>query len=51
MRLVEHGGGRITGGSIAFARPELGVVDLATASARTMRQIRGGEIAMIFQSR
>ena len=49
MRLVEHGGGRITAGTIAFARPEVGVVDLATASARTMRQIRGGEIAMIFQ--
>jgi ABC-type glutathione transport system ATPase component len=49
MRLVEHGGGRITAGSMAFARPGLGVVDLAAASARTMRQIRGGEIAMIFQ--
>jgi glutathione transport system ATP-binding protein len=49
MRLVEHGGGRITAGSMRFARPGLGVVDLATASSRTMRQIRGGEIAMIFQ--
>jgi glutathione transport system ATP-binding protein len=49
MRLVEHGGGRITAGSIRFERPEHGTVDLVTASARTMRQIRGGEIAMIFQ--
>ncbi len=49
MRLVEHGGGRITAGSIRFEGPERGVVDLVTASGRTMRQIRGGEIAMIFQ--
>jgi glutathione transport system ATP-binding protein len=49
MRLVEHGGGRITAGSIRFDRPGRGVVDLVAASARTMRQIRGGEIAMIFQ--
>ncbi len=49
MRLVEHGGGRIASGSIRFERPDHDVVDLVTASARTMRQIRGGEIAMIFQ--
>ena len=49
MRLVEHGGGRIAAGSIRFERPDHGAVDLVTASARTMRQVRGGEIAMIFQ--
>jgi glutathione transport system ATP-binding protein len=49
MRLVGHGGGEITAGVIRFARPGNGVVDLVTASARTMREIRGGEIAMIFQ--
>jgi glutathione transport system ATP-binding protein len=48
MRLVEHGGGEITAGAIRFARPG-GVIDLVKASARTMRAIRGGEIAMIFQ--
>ncbi|HTQ00763.1 MAG TPA: dipeptide ABC transporter ATP-binding protein [Casimicrobiaceae bacterium] len=49
MRLVEHGGGRIASGTIRFARPEGGAIDLAAASPRTMREIRGGEIAMIFQ--
>jgi glutathione transport system ATP-binding protein len=49
MRLVEHGGGRITSGALRFARPGDGVIDLSTAGARTMREIRGGEIAMIFQ--
>ena len=49
MRLVDHGGGRIAAGSIRFERPDHGAVDLVTASARTMRQVRGGEIAMIFQ--
>ena len=49
MRLVEHGGGRIVGGKMAFARPSGQHVDLATADAATMRAIRGAEIAMIFQ--
>ena len=49
MRLVEHGGGRIVTGKIAFARPGGQHVDLATAEAATMRAIRGAEIAMIFQ--
>ena len=49
MRLVEHGGGRIVGGRIEFARPGGRRVDLATASPATMRTIRGAEIAMIFQ--
>jgi glutathione transport system ATP-binding protein len=49
MRLVEHGGGRIASGAIRFARPEGGVIDIATATGRTMREIRGSEIAMIFQ--
>ena len=49
MRLVEHGGGRITAGSIRFQRPDHGAIDIVGASARTMREIRGGEIAMIFQ--
>ncbi len=49
MRLVEHGGGRIVSGSMRFERPALGTVDLAKANARILREIRGGEIAMIFQ--
>jgi glutathione transport system ATP-binding protein len=49
MRLVEHGGGRIVGGQLMFARPGGQQVDLATADAATMRAIRGAEIAMIFQ--
>ena len=61
MRLVEHGGGRIRAGTIAFTRPAGGTpgratdratdlaTDLATADAATLRRIRGAEIAMIFQ--
>ncbi|KAG8154279.1 dipeptide ABC transporter ATP-binding protein [Burkholderia catarinensis] len=49
MRLVEHGGGEITGGRIAFRRRGGALVDLAQASAATMRGIRGADIAMIFQ--
>jgi len=49
MRLVEHGGGRIVSGNLRFARPGGSMVDLARASAATMRAIRGAEIAMIFQ--
>jgi len=49
MRLVEHGGGRIVGGQMTFARPGGSHVDLAATSAGTMRAIRGAEIAMIFQ--
>ncbi|MEO8564939.1 MAG: dipeptide ABC transporter ATP-binding protein, partial [Betaproteobacteria bacterium] len=49
MRLVEHGGGRITSGKLEFTRPNGDRIDLAQASAATMRSIRGAEIAMIFQ--
>jgi len=49
MRLIEHGGGRIAGGSIAFRRRDGKVLDLARASSGTMRSIRGADIAMIFQ--
>ena len=49
MRLVEHGGGRIVGGHIRFARPGGGSVDLVRADAALLRAIRGAEIAMIFQ--
>ena len=49
MRLVEHGGGRIASGRLLFARPSGSRVDLVGAGAATMREIRGAEIAMIFQ--
>jgi glutathione transport system ATP-binding protein len=49
MRLVEHGGGRIVDGRLTFARPAGTTVDLASTSAATLRDIRGAEIAMIFQ--
>ncbi|MCA8403647.1 dipeptide ABC transporter ATP-binding protein [Burkholderia cenocepacia] len=49
MRLVEHGGGEITSGRIAFRCRGGALVDLARASAATMRGIRGADIAMIFQ--
>jgi glutathione transport system ATP-binding protein len=49
MRLVEHGGGEITSGRIVLRRRGGTLVDLAQASAATMRGIRGADIAMIFQ--
>ena len=49
MRLIEHGGGRVAGGSIVFRRRDGSVLDLARASSGTMRSIRGADIAMIFQ--
>ncbi len=49
MRLVEHGGGRIAQGSMALRRRSGEVVDLVRASSRTMRSVRGADMAMIFQ--
>ncbi|HSW19002.1 MAG TPA: dipeptide ABC transporter ATP-binding protein [Ramlibacter sp.] len=49
MRLVEHGGGHIVSGRMAFRRRGGEVVDLAQASDATLRGIRGADIAMIFQ--
>ncbi len=49
MRLVEHGGGRILNGRMAFRRRSGEVLDLAQAREQAMRGIRGADIAMIFQ--
>ncbi len=49
MRLVEFGGGKITGGQLLFDRAEAADVDLANTEAELMRSIRGNEIGMIFQ--
>ncbi|MCV6584907.1 MAG: ABC transporter ATP-binding protein [Marinibacterium sp.] len=49
MRLVEFGGGEITGGQLLFDRRDGGETDLAQADQDLMRHIRGNEIGMIFQ--
>ncbi len=49
MRLVEQGGGRIDSGSILLRRRNQQQVDLMTLSSRQLREIRGADIAMIFQ--
>ena len=49
MRLVEHGGGRIAQGSMALRRRNGSVIDLAGSSQRVMRNVRGADMAMIFQ--
>ena len=49
MRLIEQGGGRITNGSMLFRTPDNQCVDLLTLNKDKMREIRGKDIAMIFQ--
>lgn len=52
MRLVEFGGGDIAQGRLLYQRQGAApgeMTDLAQASQTTMRDIRGNEIAMIFQ--
>ena len=50
MRLVEHGGGRITGGRMASDAPRRPRARPGAGHAtRTMRGMRGADIAMIFQ--
>ncbi|WDD92441.1 dipeptide ABC transporter ATP-binding protein [Burkholderia sp. FERM BP-3421] len=49
MRLVEHGGGAITGGAMHLRRRGGALLDLARASSATMRTVRGADVAMIFQ--
>ncbi|MEL7256468.1 MAG: ABC transporter ATP-binding protein [Pseudomonadota bacterium] len=48
MRLVEFGGGEITGGRVLF-EAEGTARDLTQATPETMRTLRGNDIAMIFQ--
>ncbi|RWQ64443.1 ABC transporter ATP-binding protein [Mesorhizobium sp.] len=48
-RLVDYGGGRITGGSIKLRRADNSVFDLLTATEPQLTNIRGAEIGMIFQ--
>ena len=49
MRLVEFGGGEVTGGKLLFDRKDHDNVDLAQTEGNLMRSIRGNEIGMIFQ--
>ena len=49
IRLVEFGGGRITSGGIEFLQKNGSKIDLHNQSNLQMRNIRGNEIAMIFQ--
>ena len=49
LGLTGFNGGRIEAGSMAFRRRDGTETDLATAPEKTMRTIRGNEIAMIFQ--
>ncbi len=49
MRLVEYGGGEISGGRLLFDRKDGGEVDLCKLDQQKMRHIRGNEIGMIFQ--
>ena len=49
MRLVEHGGGRITSGSALLRRRGGQVLDVVAASQAQMRAVRGADVAMIFQ--
>ncbi len=49
MRLVEYGGGEISGGRMIFNRKNDGPMDLRDAEPDLMRTIRGNEIGMIFQ--
>ena len=49
MRLVEFGGGKITGGKLLFSRTPDQEIDLSTADKSLMKSIRGNEIGMIFQ--
>ncbi|HTM76173.1 MAG TPA: ABC transporter ATP-binding protein [Devosia sp.] len=48
-RLVDFGGGKITGGTITLQREDGSLMDITAASERALTRIRGGEIGMIFQ--
>lgn len=49
MRLIPDPPGRITGGEIIFHKSDGDRIDLTKVSEREMREMRGNDIAMIFQ--
>ena len=48
-RLIDYAGGRIVGGRIGFRGRDGRVRDLATEPQEVMRDLRGPELAMVFQ--
>jgi glutathione transport system ATP-binding protein len=48
-RLIDHAGGRITGGRIGFLGRDGRTLDLATEPQERLRRLRGPELAMVFQ--
>ncbi|WP_323013982.1 ABC transporter ATP-binding protein [Devosia sp.] len=48
-RLVDFGGGRITGGSILFQNADGTMIDVTAADEKALRHVRGRDIGMIFQ--
>ncbi|MBU9852969.1 dipeptide ABC transporter ATP-binding protein [Rahnella aceris] len=49
MRLVEQGGGKISQGEMQLRRRNGEIVDLMNATQPAMRNLRGADMAMIFQ--
>ncbi|WP_409515015.1 glutathione ABC transporter ATP-binding protein GsiA [Atlantibacter sp.] len=49
MRLIEQAGGEVTSGPMRLRRRNGQILDLSTASAGRMREVRGADMAMIFQ--
>lgn len=49
MRLIPNPPGKITGGQIIYHSKSKGPIDIVKLSEKDMREIRGNEIAMIFQ--
>ncbi len=49
MRLIPNPPGKITGGQIIYHSKRKGAVDIVKLSEKEMRELRGNEIAMIFQ--
>ncbi len=49
MRLIQEPVGKIASGEIIFDSPKMGKVDLLSLSKDEMQELRGNDIAMIFQ--
>jgi peptide/nickel transport system ATP-binding protein len=49
MRLIPFPNGQITNGEMIFQSPSLGQIDIAQIDNRQIRELRGSEMAMIFQ--
>jgi len=49
MRLVEHGGGAVVGGSIQLRRRSGQVVEVTQMNQSAMQSVRGADVAMVFQ--